>query len=746
MPETGERLVVQLEARVADFERRMKKAERTGTRSYKTLSMGSRSATRRMEADMLRSTSNINRALATSTVKIGAFSKAMVSGLAVGAVSVGLSTLTTNLSSTVKGIAAVGDEAKRAGLALGVFQEWAFVAEQNRIAVDSLIDGFKELNLRADEFIVTGKGPAADAFKRLGLSSKQLERALEDPSELMLDIIRRLEDFDRAARIRIADEIFGGTAGERFVELVDRGERSLRATIATAHDVGAVLDEEMIAKADELDRKFAQLQTRIGTLGKKLAVALSEGLSGILSAKKDLEGLFGDLERAEAVLGKDLAEGLDASRDAVRDHADELRRLHGTYDELFNLINRMTGPDGVRVFEIDDTDARFALAGILGDLKTLVDQLENGQIEASEFEEEIGTLVGEAQDVAKELAEIDSVEFANVISAIEGIGDALRRAVGDAQSLKSELTSSVLEDFDPAGPPRRGGKRRRSDLAPETSPRPRTAPALIGEPSLPGSTGGGGRSEDYFAREVVRIQERTNALNAEAAALVAVARSGQQYGDMIEYARTKAELLNAAQREGKEITPELRAEIDELARAYAEAGNEADTAADHLGKIEREAQRGAEALTDVFFSVLEGSKSAKEAVADLLMEIAKVQFQSALLGLNAEFGGSGGGPLGFLGGLLSLDGGGYTGNGPRSGGLDGRGGFLAMMHPQETVIDHTKGNAQAPSPSVSIEIDARGAQVGAAEQIEQTVRAMLPEITRASVAAVGQARRRGMAV
>lgn len=39
----------------------------------------------------------------------------------------------------------------------------------------------------------------------------------------------------------------------------------------------------------------------------------------------------------------------------------------------------------------------------------------------------------------------------------------------------------------------------------------------------------------------------------------------------------------------------------------------------------------------------------------------------------------------------SFDGGGYTGNGPRSGGLDGKGGFMAMMHPQETVIDHTRG-------------------------------------------------------
>jgi len=32
-------------------------------------------------------------------------------------------------------------------------------------------------------------------------------------------------------------------------------------------------------------------------------------------------------------------------------------------------------------------------------------------------------------------------------------------------------------------------------------------------------------------------------------------------------------------------------------------------------------------------------------------------------------------------------GGGYTGNGPRSGGLDGQGGFMAMVHPQEQIID-----------------------------------------------------------
>jgi tape measure domain-containing protein len=38
----------------------------------------------------------------------------------------------------------------------------------------------------------------------------------------------------------------------------------------------------------------------------------------------------------------------------------------------------------------------------------------------------------------------------------------------------------------------------------------------------------------------------------------------------------------------------------------------------------------------------------------------------------------------------SFAGGGYTGSAPRAGGIDGQGGFPAILHPQETVIDHTR--------------------------------------------------------
>lgn len=47
----------------------------------------------------------------------------------------------------------------------------------------------------------------------------------------------------------------------------------------------------------------------------------------------------------------------------------------------------------------------------------------------------------------------------------------------------------------------------------------------------------------------------------------------------------------------------------------------------------------------------------------------------------------------FLQGIPGFDGGGHTGRGSRSGGMDGKGGFLALLHPKETVIDHASVSA-----------------------------------------------------
>lgn len=189
------------------------------------------------------------------------FGKGLLAGIAAG----GITTAVKGLADVAKGVAEIGDAAKRAGVSSTIFQEWTAVARNARIPVDSLADGLKELSLRGDEFAVTGSGAAADAFRRLGYGAAELKAKLADPSALMLEIIDRLGKMDRAAQIRISDELFGGNAGEKFVQLIDQGSQGIRETIAQAHALGNVLSDDVITRAAEVDRQFQIISTTVGT-------------------------------------------------------------------------------------------------------------------------------------------------------------------------------------------------------------------------------------------------------------------------------------------------------------------------------------------------------------------------------------------------------------------------------------------------------------------------------------------------
>jgi len=86
--------------------------------------------------------------------------------------------------------------------------------------------------------------------------------------------------------------------------------------------------------------------------------------------------------------------------------------------------------------------------------------------------------------------------------------------------------------------------------------------------------------------------------------------------------------------------------------------------------------------------------------------------------------------------LASFEGGGFTGSGARSGGMDGRGGFLAMLHPNETVIDHTQGGGQ--DITIINNIDASGDG-----DVDQRIAMAVSESSRQTVEQVHNMMRRG---
>lgn len=67
----------------------------------------------------------------------------------------------------------------------------------------------------------------------------------------------------------------------------------------------------------------------------------------------------------------------------------------------------------------------------------------------------------------------------------------------------------------------------------------------------------------------------------------------------------------------------------------------------------------------------------------------------------------------------SFEGGGFTGYGARAGGLDGKGGRMAMIHPNETVVDHRNGGAAGVT--IVNNVDARGAGADVDQKIKMAM-------------------------
>lgn len=292
----GQRLLVTFDARLNKYERDLERAKGKSRTNFRAI-----------QKDAENSASRIEKAMGGAFKSLGSFGKGLVGG-AVGALAVGgLDQIVSRVGDIAKGVANIGNEARRAGLTTKAFQELSYVAQQSRVPIDALVDGFKELHIRADEFYNDGTGAGADAFRRLGYSAEELKRKLADPSALLVEILERMRDLDTVAQKRIFEDIFGGEGGEQFVQLLNQGADGIRRTIKEANDLGLILEDDVIKRADEIDRKFNAISGTVGTALKKAVV--------------DVVGAMDDwLDRMNR-----LEEQTDRN---IRTH------LHGTYEKL----------------------------------------------------------------------------------------------------------------------------------------------------------------------------------------------------------------------------------------------------------------------------------------------------------------------------------------------------------------------------------------------------------------------------
>lgn len=176
-------------------------------------------------------------------------------------------------------------------------------------------------------------------------------------------------------------------------------------------------------------------------------------------------------------------------------------------------------------------------------------------------------------------------------------------------------------------------------------------------------------------------------------------------------------MLDAAKKAGIPVNDELNAQIDAQAAQVGRLTAELEQAE----LAQEQFDQAVEGIANAFSNAILEGENLRDSLASIFKQIAANILNAGIQqAIASAFSGAGQGG-GFWGNLLSaafggtnaavpsFDGGGYTGSAARSGGIDGKGGFPAILHPNETVVDHTRGQrAGGGKNTINMSIDLRG--------------------------------------
>lgn len=429
-----------------------------------------------------------------------------------GAAAVAVIALT---KASMSNIDAMSKQARAIGISVASFQSMAMVAEEAGVESDKLS---KILIKMQDNIASLGNGTKAqvEQFNALGISMADLAGLGAD--EQFALIAEKLDAIaDPATKTAAALNVFGKSGADAITMFKGYGAAAAEAA-AFQQKFGITvsdLDAQQIERANDA---MGRLGMAASGLGNVLAVALApavesfaNGLLGIMEAvngtEAAMERVFGTMEKAKAILGEEQFNAMMKTAGAVEEYSDQLRLLNVAFQPVqegamslsMSLTDVAVQLNGMGLGEKGDQFARIAT-----EMREAAMAFGEGAITAEEFEAKMEAGTGEAARLFAELSKVDGVEFSLVKSQLGSLIGKLIEATGFAAGLRAmlpgengaptDMTTGVGLSGDVSGlmPPSVGGV--------TTSPRPRGAPALLGEPESGKSSGGGGGANPMTAR------------------------------------------------------------------------------------------------------------------------------------------------------------------------------------------------------------------------------------------------------
>ena len=178
---------------------------------------------------------------------------------------------------------------QRTGIAAPTLDKFRKVAELSDTSIGSLERAFPALTKNMDMAAQKGKGPAFEAFERLGISVKNADGSLRDADSVMLDIADRFMNMkDGSEKAALASAVFGTRIGSELIPFLNSGGDAVR-------DMSTALTQDFADRAATFNDRIENLGEKFGDLGVKLTEALLPVLERLVGFIEGLVTAFTNL-------------------------------------------------------------------------------------------------------------------------------------------------------------------------------------------------------------------------------------------------------------------------------------------------------------------------------------------------------------------------------------------------------------------------------------------------------------------
>ena len=178
---------------------------------------------------------------------------------------------------------------QRTGIAAPTLDKFRKVAELSDTSIQSLERAFPALTKNIDDAVQKAKGPAFDAFQRLGVSVKDVNGNVRNADDVFLDISDRFEQMaDGTEKAALASAVFGTRIGSELIPLLNSGGDAVR-------NMSTAMTQEFADRAAAFNDRIENMQEKLGDLGQRLLVAVVPALEALVGVIETLVTAFTSL-------------------------------------------------------------------------------------------------------------------------------------------------------------------------------------------------------------------------------------------------------------------------------------------------------------------------------------------------------------------------------------------------------------------------------------------------------------------